>query len=132
VPKTTPRILIVEDDPTLNEAYASLLSKAGYEIRVASNGQEALQMLAEWTPGLLLLSLRLPVMDGLTFLAHYQPIKHLATKVVILTNYVTQKEVDEAYRLGVDRYVLKTWVSPKALLRLVAYEFSVPKTKVGQ
>ena len=123
MPKTTPAILIVEDDLALNEAYSLLLNQAGYQVRAAFNGQEALQILRDWTPGLIFLDLRMPVMDGLTFLKHFKPHDHPETEVVIFSNYDMQKEVDQAYELGADRYVLKAWASPKELLQIVEHTF---------
>lgn len=123
---TTPTILIVEDDLALNEAYSLLLTQAGYEVRTAFNGQEALDILQDWTPGLIFLDLRMPVMDGLTFLQRFRPADHPESRVIVFSNYDMQKEVDQAYALGADRYVLKAWASPKELLRIVEHTFKTP------
>lgn len=118
--KKTSTILIVEDDATLNDAYGLLLSKSGYDVKVAANGQEALELAATAQPQLIFLDLRMPVMDGLEFLRRYQPSNHPGVKIIVFSNYHMQKEVDEAYSLGADRYVLKAWASPKELLRIVS------------
>lgn len=117
--KKTPTILIVEDDATLNDAYSLLLSKSGFDVKVATNGQEALELAATVKPQLIFLDLRMPVMDGLEFLRRYQPSDRPDVKIIVFSNYDMQKEVDEAYSLGADRYVLKAWASPKELLRIV-------------
>ncbi len=114
-------ILIVEDDATLNEAYETLLHQVGgYKVLVASNGQEALKVVAKTEPDLIFLDLRMPVMSGLEFLKKYDKSKkHPDVKIIVFSNYDMQKEIDEAYKLGADRYVLKAWASPKELLRIV-------------
>lgn len=127
VPITASGIFVVEDDLALNEAYSLLLRQAGYEVRTAFNGQEALEVLREWRPSLIFLDLRMPVMDGLSFLRHYMPFKHHATKIIVFSNYDMQHEVDEAYRLGADRYVLKAWASPNELLKIVEQTFMASK-----
>ncbi len=61
------RVLAVEDDEDLRAFYRTLLAEEGYEVRVARDGVEALDML-RWAPDLILLDLMLPVMDGYQFL----------------------------------------------------------------
>src|SRR3954468_22638915 len=113
------KILIVEDDIDLNNAYQMILKSVGYEIYTAFNGEEALQSIKEHgDPDVLLLDLRMPVMDGIEFLKQYDAPKHTKTTVIVFSNYDAQKEVDEAYDLGADRYVLKARAAPKELLRI--------------
>ena len=113
-------ILIVEDDPELSEVYHTLLVQAGYTVYVAHNGKDALKTSSEHQPALILLDLRMPVMDGVEFLEKYKlKEKHPDVKVVVFSNYDMQDEIDDAYRLGAERYVLKAWASPKELLQIV-------------
>lgn len=61
------RVLVVEDDEGLRLFTRDWLEEAGYEVRSAANGADALGALS-WDPGLILLDLSLPVMDGWQFL----------------------------------------------------------------
>lgn len=118
--KTQPSILIVEDDLALNDAYKTILSSAGYDTRAAFNGEEALEMVKQQDPDIIFLDLRMPVMDGIGFLKAYEPkSKHPHVKIIVFSNYDMQREVDEAYQLGAERYVLKAWASPKELIKIV-------------
>jgi CheY-like chemotaxis protein len=118
--KASPLIMIVEDETALNEAYQLVLQQAGYQVASAFNGQEALDIATKNEPDLILLDLRMPVMDGVGFLQHYDlPNKHPNVKVIVFSNYDMQKEIDEAYQLGATRYILKAWASPKELLQVV-------------
>lgn len=118
--KTQPSILIVEDDLALNDAYKTILSSAGYDTRAAFNGEEALEMVKAQDPDIIFLDLRMPVMDGIGFLKAYEPkSKHPHVKIIVFSNYDMQREVDEAYQLGAERYVLKAWASPKELIKIV-------------
>lgn len=113
-------ILIVEDEPELAEVYMTLLTQSGYETTVAHNGKDALKVAAEKQPDLILLDLRMPIMDGVEFLRQYDlKGKHPDVKVVVFSNYDLQDEIDDAYSLGADRYVLKAWASPRELLQIV-------------
>lgn len=118
--KTNPTILVVEDDAALRDAYHTILSSAGYPTFAASNGEEALALAKKEEPDLIFLDLRMPVLDGIGFLRAYKLKKrHPRVKVIVFSNYDMQQEVDEAYELGAERYVLKAWASPKELVKIV-------------
>lgn len=114
-----PVILIVEDEASLNEAYQIVLANAGYDIFSAFDGKEALKLCAEVNPDVILLDLRMPIMDGITFLREFKPEEHKNTKVIVFSNYDMQQEVEEAYNLGAYKYILKALASPKELLKIV-------------
>jgi CheY-like chemotaxis protein len=118
--KNTPNILVIEDDSALNQAYQTILDRAGYNVQTAFDGEEALKIVADYEPDIIFLDLRMPTLDGIGFLRAYQPIaNHKNVKIIIFSNYDMQQEIDEAYHLGADRYVLKAWASPKELIKIV-------------
>jgi two-component system, OmpR family, alkaline phosphatase synthesis response regulator PhoP len=113
-------ILLVEDDVDLCDAYHMILESAGYSVITAHNGQQALDTISQkGDPDIIFLDLRMPVMDGLEFLREYNAPSHENTTVVVFSNYDAKKEVDAAYELGADRYVLKARAAPKELIRIV-------------
>lgn len=113
-------ILIVEDDVDLNNAYEMILTSSGYTVSTAFNGVEALDIVKnQGDPDIIFLDLRMPVMDGIEFLKHYNAANHKETTVIVFSNYDAKKEVDEAYELGADRYVLKARAAPKELIKIV-------------
>lgn len=120
MPKSQPNILVVEDDLALNDAYKMILSSAGYTVKTAFNGEEALITAEAQQPNIIFLDLRMPVMDGIGFLKAYKPMTlHPDVKIIVFSNYDMQEQVDEAYTLGAQRYVLKAWASPKELIKIV-------------
>jgi CheY-like chemotaxis protein len=126
--KKQPTILVVEDEPGLNKAYQIILTTAGYEVSSALNGEEALKLASDPEPALILLDLRMPIMDGIEFLRRYKlKEEHPDVRVIVFSNYDMQKEIDEAYGLGADRYILKALASPKELTRLVKATLAEPK-----
>lgn len=116
------KILIVEDEQALSEAYQLILKKEGYEVEVAYDGEEALKRIGkENDPDLILLDLRMPKMSGIEFLHEYKPAKkHPKVKIIVFSNLDTQNEIDKAYELGAHKYMLKAWASPKELARFVS------------
>jgi len=114
-------ILIVEDENMLNEAYQVVLKSAGYKVLTAFDGKEALDVLQKQHADVILLDLRMPVLDGVGFLEAYQlKTQKNPPKVVVFSNFDMQKEIDQAYELGADKYMLKAWASPKELLQLIS------------
>jgi len=118
--KNKPSILIVEDDIVLNEAYVTILGMEYADVCTAFNGEEALRVAEQQNPDIIFLDLRMPVMDGIGFLEKYKLKEHHPdVRIVIFSNYDMQAEVDRAYELGAERYVLKARASPKELLKMV-------------
>ncbi len=112
---------VIEDDAALNDAYRMILESKGYTVVASDNGRTALESLesAEKQPAVILLDLHMPIMSGLEFLRAFNAPSHPETTVVVFTNYDTGEDIDEAYRLGAERYILKARATPKELLRLV-------------
>ena len=113
------RILIVEDDKDLNTAYQMILKKSGYEVGSALNGKSALEMVDTFHPDLILLDLLMPIMGGLEFLQNYNLDQHPEVRVLIFTNMENSPEVNEAYKLGATRCIIKSWTAPQSLSKVI-------------
>ena len=114
------RVLIVEDDKVLNDAYRMILTKEGHDVETAFDGQEALEKAEKQDPTIILLDLLMPRKSGLDFLQEFDLLgKHPSTTVVILSNIGDEKEVDRAIKLGAYKYIVKAHASPAELSQLV-------------
>ncbi len=119
--KVSKKVLVVEDEQALSAAYKIILESAGYQVQTAFDGKEALNEVAKEDPDIILLDLKMPRMDGIAFLEAYQP--HLLKrkpKILVFSNFDLQDEIDRAFSLGADKYVLKAWAAPKDLLKIVS------------
>lgn len=132
------RILVVEDDQDLNNAYCIILRNEGHEVETAFNGKQALRKLKDFLPDLILLDLLMPVMGGLEFMQQYSPTNQDSNvKVLIFTNMENSPEVQEAYKLGAERCIIKSWTAPHNLAGVVSdslrghapHSKAKPKTK---
>jgi CheY-like chemotaxis protein len=77
-------VLVVDDDELIRDTLATALVDEGYSVRVAGDGQAALNTLGEWLPDLIVLDLMMPVMDGLAFRAAQQALQRAAHIPVIV------------------------------------------------
>jgi CheY-like chemotaxis protein len=109
------KVLIIEDNETLNEAYKLILEKDGHDVTTAFNGEEGLEKLKDMEPDLILLDMLMPKMDGLEFLRHFTPSSFPKTTIIILSNLNEDEQVEEARKLGAHRYILKANTSPREL-----------------
>jgi len=66
-PKKTNCILVVDDEPQIRDVMAMMLSEEGYSILTAANGEEALEVLKDKTPNLIILDMNMPKMGGVVF-----------------------------------------------------------------
>jgi CheY-like chemotaxis protein len=113
-------VLVVEDEPTLNAAYIRILESGKMQAQASFNGEEALAKLEEMDPDIILLDLKMPKMSGLEFLATFGKMKpQRKAKVIIFSNYDKQTEIQEAFKLGAAKYLLKAWASPKELISVI-------------
>ncbi len=114
-----PRILIVEDYPSLRKIYQAALEHAGYDVAVAGDGAEALDEVAKNQPDLILLDLLMTKIGGLEFLRAYNLAEHPGTKVIVFSNLASPELGLEAKELGASRYLTKSKFTPKELVDIV-------------
>jgi len=117
------KILVVDDMPIFRDPIAASLRLAGFDTVCASNGQEALAAMRAHRPGLVLLDVSMPVMDGLACLRAIRADPELAkTPIILFTALSDKQHVMEARKLGVQEYLLKSSFSLKDLLvRVLKY-----------
>lgn len=115
------KILVVEDDHDLNNAYSLILKHEGHEVVEAFDGKEAISKLDDFMPDLILLDLLMPIMGGLEFLQWWNGANPGSeVKVLIFTNMENSPEVAEAYKLGANRCIIKSWTAPHNLAKVVS------------
>jgi DNA-binding response OmpR family regulator len=102
-------ILLVDDQPLVLTAIARVLEERGYQVRTASNGEEALQSADSVRPDLVITDIRMSVMDGWTLVRRLRARADFALMpVIILTDHNTAESRMQGYRLGADDFVPKT------------------------
>jgi len=115
------KILLVEDEPILRETYQIILSTQPYETDFVENGKEALEKCKTKTYDLILLDIMMPVMNGIEFLKNVDNIHDLKSKVIIMSNLSSGKEIDEVRDMGIQKHLLKSNISPSQLISEIRY-----------
>lgn len=102
------RLMVVDDDPNLLRALSMTLRVAGYEIRTARNGAEALLHLAEFTPDLIISDIRMPVMDGHHLVRHIRANQRTSLiPMIFLTAKDETADRVAGFKSGIDYYLTK-------------------------
>jgi DNA-binding response OmpR family regulator len=100
------KVLIVEDNADLAAGIEYNLKLEGYDVRVADNGRQAIDVANDWHPDLFLLDLMLPELDGYQVLQTLRS-RGVKTPVVILTARGEEADKVRGFRLDADQYVTK-------------------------
>jgi DNA-binding response OmpR family regulator len=102
------RVLIADDEPNIVASLEFLMEQAGFEVKLAANGQEALELVASFQPDLVLLDVMMPVKNGYEVcqILKNDPATR-AVKVVMLSAKGRDVEVAKGLELGADAYVTK-------------------------
>lgn len=112
------RILVVDDEQEITLVLRSGLSKHGYDVRVANEGEAALELFRAWTPDLVLTDLSMPNMNGLTLCKQLRAISSVPIIVLSVKNDEVTKV--EALDLGADDYLTKPFGMGELLARVRA------------
>jgi CheY-like chemotaxis protein len=116
------QILVVDDDPMVVKMLTEPLKRAGYDVRVAYHGLEALKRVKERRPDLILLDILMPLLDGfkvarfLKFDKRYRDIP-----IVVLTSRATEGERKMGDKVGADEFLLKPIRIPQVLSVICRY-----------
>jgi two-component system, OmpR family, alkaline phosphatase synthesis response regulator PhoP len=100
------KVLIVDDEPNIVMSLEFLMRKQGYEVRVATDGEQALEAAAEFAPDLVLLDVMLPRRSGYEVCQRLRA-ESREVKIVMLTAKGRAVEETKGYALGADAYVTK-------------------------
>jgi CheY-like chemotaxis protein len=92
------RVLVIEDDTSNRDLLEEFLRSEGCEVRTTGNGADALKLLETWTPSLILLDLRLPLMSGEEFAQRYRAESGPHAPIVVLSAAMDSEEGAE--RIG--------------------------------
>jgi len=117
-PTNKGNILVVDDEPQITRVLKTTLSSHGYGTRIAGDGDEALQVMKDWSPDLLITDLRMPNMDGLELCRRVR--EKSLIPIIVLSVKGEERTKVEALDAGADDYVTKPFNVNELLARVRA------------
>jgi CheY-like chemotaxis protein len=127
------KILIAEDDFFIRDIYSKVFSLSGYDVQVAVDGIDALDKIKAQQYDMILLDIMMPRMTGIDVLRNVRALStpSKSAPIFIITNLGQQNVIEEAFKLGMDGYILKSQVSPQQIVDEIN-NFFINKESVQQ
>ncbi len=117
--KTTKKILIVDDDPNILLSVEFLLVKNGFNVLVARNGMEAMEIIEDTVPDIVLSDIMMPDVDGYVICEYIKKNERTkSAKVIFLSAKSREVDVNFGYEMGADLYMVKPF-STRTLLEKI-------------
>lgn len=114
------KVLVVDDEKMFQDIYKIKLLSEGFQVKSASNGAEAIKLLMEEPPDIVLLDLNMPVMDGFKVLQTVKADAKLSPiHVIVLSSRGNPEEIEKALNLGADGYLIKSTTKPNEVIKKV-------------
>lgn len=114
------KILIVDDEPNIVMTLEYTFKKQNFEVFIARDGSEALQILETNSPDVVLLDIMMPNVDGYQTLKHIKETDSLSnTKVVFLTAKNKASDIEKGLKLGADKYLTKPFSVKKIVSEIL-------------
>jgi two-component system KDP operon response regulator KdpE len=110
------RILVVDDEPQIRRVLRTSLATRGYEVRVAADGESALDTFKDWPPDLVIMDLSMPEMDGIELCRRLRQLSELP--IIVLSVKDEEKIKVRALDEGADDYVTKPFSMDELLARV--------------
>jgi diguanylate cyclase (GGDEF)-like protein len=113
------RILVADDDPFIARLLEIELRAAGYQVRLAADGLEALDTITEWLPDLILADVMMPSIDGFELTRRLrQDTRTASISIIMLTARGLSADKLEGFSVGADDYIVKPFDTPELLARI--------------
>ena len=112
------RILVVDDEPQITRVLRTTLSAQGYDIRVANDGEMALELMKNWTPHVVITDLAMPNLDGVGLCRQVRQMSQVP--IIVLSVRGQDRSKVEALDAGADDYVTKPFSMNELLARIRA------------
>lgn len=128
-----PKVLLVEDDINLRDVYYARLQAEGFELSVASNGEEALAIAVKERPDLIILDVMMPRISGFDVLDILRTTPEIAhTKVIMMTALGSSEDRERGEKLGVDKYLVKSQVTLEDVVATIKKVLQSPASETNQ
>jgi DNA-binding response OmpR family regulator len=114
------KIAIIEDDSVISQMYRMKFEADGFEVQIANNGRDGIELVKTLSPDIVLLDMQMPIMNG------DEALKHIRSEewgknvpVMVLTNLGEEEAPKDIRSLGIESYIVKADLTPRQVVERV-------------
>ncbi|ODS34327.1 MAG: two-component sensor kinase [Candidatus Scalindua rubra] len=122
------KVLIIDDEQVVIDSIRKHLEREGCEIISALDGKEGLEIYDKEQPGLIILDLKMPHMDGIEFLEHIRLKPSDSYSVIVLTGHCSDEDIEKCFKLGITAFLRKP-LNVYELIGLVKHSIALKQTQ---
>ncbi len=121
------KIAIIEDDSVISQMYRMKFEADGFDVQVANNGKDGIDLVREFQPDIVLLDISMPVMNGDVALKSIRKEEWGKTvPVLVLTNLGEEEAPKDIRSLGIESYIVKADLTPRQVVARVKQALGLP------
>jgi DNA-binding response OmpR family regulator len=114
------KIAIIEDDSVISQMYRMKFEADGFEVQIANNGRDGVELVKTLSPDIVLLDMQMPIMNGDEALKHIRAEEWGKTvPVMVLTNLGEEEAPKDIRSLGIESYIVKADLTPRQVVERV-------------
>ena len=114
------KIAIIEDDPVISQMYRMKFESEGFDVKLATNGENGIALVKDFSPDIILLDIQMPVMNGAEALKKIRKLDNAQeTPVIILTNLGEEEAPKDLASLNISSYIVKANLTPSQVVKKV-------------
>ncbi|MCC5920566.1 MAG: response regulator [Cyclobacteriaceae bacterium] len=113
------KVLVVDDEPSILMSLEFLMRKNNYEVFIARDGKEAIEILNAEQPQVIVLDIMMPEVDGYEVCEYIRKTEALSKMgVIFLSAKSKESDLEKAFQLGADRYISKPFATKNLLVQI--------------
>lgn len=114
------KIAIIEDDSVISQMYRMKFEADGFEVQIADNGRDGIELVQQFSPDMVLLDMQMPLMNGDEALKNIRSEEWGKTvPVMVLTNLGEEEAPKDIRSLGIESYIVKADLTPRQVVERV-------------
>lgn len=114
------KIALIEDNAVISQMYRMKFESEGFDVKLATNGENGIALVKDFSPDIILLDIQMPVMNGAEALKKIRKLDNAQeTPVIILTNLGEEEAPKDLANLNISSYIVKANLTPSQVVKKV-------------
>jgi CheY-like chemotaxis protein len=126
-------IMLIDDDSVLLKLYSTRLQADQHRVEIATNGEDGINLLKQFTPDVIVLDLLMPKLNGFSFIDNIRKDPKLALiPIIIFSSVASQEQIDRLKQMGITTILNKIDVTPTQLVQIISQHLHPSPSSIPQ